>query len=79
MRPQGPDRPCTVTARPWGSVDIEDGDGLIEVTVLPHEDGVEVRVHELSFVVKGQSMAVLQAHGPYPLSRWTVHYEGRMT
>jgi hypothetical protein len=79
MRPQGDVEPCTVTARTNGSVDIESGDGLIEVSVYPHGDGVEIRAHEMSLVLKRQSIAVIQSHPPYPISRWTVHYEGSMS
>lgn len=77
LRPQGDPLETTVTVRP-GSVDIDSADGLVEVAVYAHEDGVDVRVHDLQLFVKKQKVTLVQAHHPYPIERWTILWEGDM-
>lgn len=68
---------CTVTSRK-GSVDITSDGNSVAVEVYAREDGVDIRVHDLHFIVKKQSITVLQQHPPYPIAEWTVLWQGEM-
>lgn len=77
LRPQGDPLPVTVRAAPTVT-EIEDSDGLVNVSVSAYEDGVDVRIHDLQVIVKKQRVVVLQQHPPYPIQRWTILFEGEI-
>jgi hypothetical protein len=77
LTPYGDPLECTVTVRPAG-VYIEDGDGEVQVGAYALEDGVDLRVGDVQFIVQGRQVKVVQSHPPYPISRWTVLWEGEL-
>jgi hypothetical protein len=73
--PSGDPIETTVTARPT-VVEIESDDGRVQINVYAQEDGIDIRVHDLQVTVKGKRVTVMQQHPPYPIERWTLHWEG---
>lgn len=75
LGPQGPRGGFVTTVRSE-SVNVETDGAYIEVH--PHEDGIDVRVEDVQFIVMGQRVIVVQKHPPYPIKRWTILWEGRL-
>lgn len=61
-----------------GAVDVEAADGSATTTVYLRDDGVDVRVGDLQLIVKKRRVALVQQHPPYPISEWTILWEGEM-
>jgi hypothetical protein len=77
LRPTGEPVEVAVSVRP-GHINVESDDGRIEASISPLDDGVDARIGYVQLFVKGSRVALVQAHPPYPISRWTVLWEGNL-
>lgn len=67
---------ATVTSDPSSAASIECGDGLASVEVGVYADATDIRVGEVQLLVGRNRAALIVSHPPYPISRWTVLWEG---
>lgn len=61
-------RPGRVTA------EFEEGRSIVDVYFC--DEATDIRVGDLQFVVGRDRLSVLRQHAPYPISNWTVVYDG---
>lgn len=78
LRPKGDPVETRTTVRATG-VDVEAVEGQAEVSVSVQDDGVDVRIAHVQVFVKGNHVSVVQSHPPYPISRWTILWEGDLS
>lgn len=55
---------------------LEFGDGVSGVDVSATANATDVRVMDVQILVGRHGIKVIQQHPPYPISRWTVLWEG---
>lgn len=68
----------TKTTARSGLIEIEDMEGLADITVHVTDDGIDIRVGDLELIVKGRRVALLQKHPPYPIKKWSIMFQGEI-
>lgn len=61
-----------------GHVGVEFESGHSRVDAYYCGEATDIRIGDLQFIVGRDRLSILRQHGPYPISEWTVVYDGAL-